>query len=164
MTAKEYKEAENQVIKMIQKEPFFSEKDARLKVLETVRNEEGMICLKTKIINRKYNEDFLYPAVLHAQQEIVMPEYLGVLVQKPKRRVSSTIKFGHIALTGSDYRKRIDCPVGVIAQLIPEKDKWVIFVKIKTSQSTLLRFVQKIYPLEVDSSKDISNPCKDLKK
>ncbi|GFU12865.1 uncharacterized protein NPIL_54901 [Nephila pilipes] len=176
---------------MVQKESFFSEKYARLKTLETIRDEEGMIRMKTKIMNRKDIEDF-YPVVLPAQHEgsakdidnvelrvlnrrlryretlhkdlrnRFRSEYLGVLVQKSKRRVSNTIKIGHIVLIGSDNRKRIDWSLQVIAELIPGKDKQARLVKAKTSHSTLFGPIQKIYSLEVDSSKDISNPYKDL--
>ncbi|GFT62365.1 hypothetical protein NPIL_589341 [Nephila pilipes] len=48
-------------------------------------------------------------------------EYLAVLVQKPKKRVSNTIKIGHVVLIGSDSRGRIDLPLVVIAELITEK-------------------------------------------
>ncbi|GIY30144.1 hypothetical protein CEXT_326021 [Caerostris extrusa] len=65
LTAKEHQEVENRVIKMVQKESFLSKKDTMLKTLETFRDEEEeMIRLKTKIINRKDYEDFLYPVVL----------------------------------------------------------------------------------------------------
>ncbi|GFS42091.1 hypothetical protein NPIL_444651 [Nephila pilipes] len=86
-------------------------------------------------------------------------EYLGVFVQKPKRRVSNTIKVGQIVLIGINNRKRIDRPLGLIVELIPRKDK---LIKVNTSQSTFLRPIQRMYPLEVDSNKDIRYPCKGL--
>ncbi|GFS36800.1 KRR1 small subunit processome component homolog [Nephila pilipes] len=67
LIAKKYQEAENRVIKMVQKVSCLSEKDVRLKTLVTIRDEEGVLRLKTKIINRKDYEDFLYPGVLPAQ-------------------------------------------------------------------------------------------------
>ncbi|GFS38616.1 hypothetical protein NPIL_572651 [Nephila pilipes] len=78
LTTKEYQEAEDRVIKMVQKESFFSEKDTSLKTFETIRDEEGMIRLKTKIINRKDNANFLYPVVLPAQHEVVKCLILNV--------------------------------------------------------------------------------------
>ncbi|GIY91773.1 hypothetical protein CEXT_251811 [Caerostris extrusa] len=67
-----------------------------------------------------------------------------------------------VVLIGSDNRKRIDWPPGVITEFIPGKDKQVRLIKVKTSHCTLLRLIQRIYPLEVDSSKDLSNPFTDL--
>ncbi|GIY17373.1 DUF5641 domain-containing protein [Caerostris darwini] len=84
--------------------------------------------------------------------------YLGHFVQKPKRRISNTFKIGQIVLIGSDNRKRIDWPLGVITEFIPGKDKQVRLVKVKTSHCTLSRPIQRIYPFDVDSSKDFSNP------
>ncbi|GIY21415.1 hypothetical protein CDAR_3831 [Caerostris darwini] len=81
----------------------------------------------------------------------------GVLGQNPKRRISNSFKIGQVVLIGSDNRKRIDWPPGVITEFIPGKDKQVRLKKVKTSHCTLLRLIQRIYSLEVDSSKDLSN-------
>ncbi|GFT60623.1 hypothetical protein NPIL_405671 [Nephila pilipes] len=75
---------------MVQKEAFLSKKDAKLKTLETIRDEEGIIRLKTKIIKRKDYEDFLYTAVLPDQQEV------------PVFQAGETILFiGHSINTGN---------------------------------------------------------------
>ncbi|GIY72549.1 hypothetical protein CDAR_310711 [Caerostris darwini] len=58
---------------------------------------------------------------------------------------------GQVVLIGSDNRKRIDWPLGVITEFIPGKDKQVRLIKVKTSHCTLLCHIQRVFPLEVDS-------------
>ncbi|GIY41782.1 DUF5641 domain-containing protein [Caerostris darwini] len=77
-------------------------------------------------------------------------------------RYRQTLHKGQVVLIGSDNRKRIDRPFGVKTEFIPGKNKQVRLMKEKTSHCTLLRPIQMIYPLEVDSSKDFSNPLTDL--
>ncbi|GFU93973.1 integrase catalytic domain-containing protein [Trichonephila clavipes] len=55
---------------MIQTEFFLSEEN-RLKSLQTFKNDNGIIRLKTKIIYRKDREDFLRPIVLPPKHEVI---------------------------------------------------------------------------------------------
>ncbi|GBN53763.1 hypothetical protein AVEN_128849-1 [Araneus ventricosus] len=50
--------------------------------------------------------------------------------------------------------KRINWPLGKVVQLIEGKDEVVRLVKIHTKQGDLLRPIQRLYPLEVNSPND----------
>ncbi|GIY52394.1 endonuclease [Caerostris extrusa] len=110
---------------------------------------------------RLLNKRFRYRQTLHkGLRNRFRSEYLGVPVQKPKRRISNTFKIGQVVLIGSDNRKRIDWPLGVITEFIPGKDKQVRLIKVKTSH--FITPYSRINPLEIDSSKDFSSTFKDL--
>ncbi|XP_035220808.1 uncharacterized protein LOC118193777 [Stegodyphus dumicola] len=80
-------------------------------------------------------------------------EYLGQLVQKAGTS-DKIFKVGEVVLVGSENQKRINWPLAVIEELYPGRDGHVRVVKVKTPLGHLVRPVQKIYPLEVNSSED----------
>jgi len=55
---------------MIQKNSFISEEDEKLRNLNSFRDEQGVIRIKTKIIYRN-DEDLLKPVVLPSQHEVI---------------------------------------------------------------------------------------------
>ncbi|XP_035218848.1 uncharacterized protein LOC118192066 [Stegodyphus dumicola] len=79
-------------------------------------------------------------------------EYLGQLVQKATS--DKIFKVGEVVLVGSENQKRLNWPLAVIEELYPGRDGHVRVVKVKTPLGHLVRPVQKIYPLEVNSSGD----------
>ncbi|XP_035228353.1 uncharacterized protein LOC118200503 [Stegodyphus dumicola] len=80
-------------------------------------------------------------------------EYLGQLVQKAGTS-DKIFKVGEVVLVGSENQKRLNWPLAVIEELYPGRDGHVRVVKVKTPLGHLVRPVQKIYPLEVNSSGD----------
>ncbi|GFY79063.1 DUF5641 domain-containing protein [Trichonephila inaurata madagascariensis] len=66
----------------------------------------------------------------------------------------------------ADNKKRIIWPLGRIIEIIPGKDGQVRLVRVQTSQQEFLRPIQRIYPLEISSSDNLSAPMipDDLKK
>ena len=65
--------------------------------------------------------------------------------------VTEKLKIGDIVLIGSDNQKRINWPIARVQELLPGRDGKVRVVKVKTHNGTLLRPVQRLYPLEVQS-------------
>ncbi|XP_035232679.1 uncharacterized protein LOC118204473 [Stegodyphus dumicola] len=63
-------------------------------------------------------------------------------------------KLAKKVLVGSENQKRLNWPLAVIEELYPGRDGHVRVVKVKTPLGHLVRPVQKIYPLEVNSSRD----------
>ncbi|XP_035228052.1 uncharacterized protein LOC118200221 [Stegodyphus dumicola] len=86
-------------------------------------------------------------------------EYLGQLVQKAGTS-DKIFKVGEVVLVGSENQKRLNRPLAVIEELYPGRDGHVRVVKVKTPLGHLIRPVQKIYPLEVNSSGDPVIPDK----
>ncbi|GFX67811.1 integrase catalytic domain-containing protein [Trichonephila clavipes] len=85
-------------------------------------------------------------------------EYLGQLIQRQKQHPqSSNIQVGDIVLIGDDWKKRLQWPLARVIKLIPGKDGLVRTVKLKTQSCTLIRPIQRVFPLEV-SVNDIKNP------
>ncbi|GFT80068.1 DUF5641 domain-containing protein [Nephila pilipes] len=69
-------------------------------------------------------------------------EYLGQLVQKRSFKTSKSISAGDIVLVGSDNLKKIYGPLGKIIELLQSKDKGIRLVRVKTTNSMLLRPIQ----------------------
>ncbi|GFX74742.1 integrase catalytic domain-containing protein [Trichonephila clavipes] len=84
-------------------------------------------------------------------------EYLAQLIQRQKQHPqSSNIQAGDIVLIGDDWKKRHQWPLARVIKLIPGKDGLVRTVKLKTQSCTLIRPIQRVFPLEV-SGNDITN-------
>ncbi|GIY19699.1 reverse transcriptase [Caerostris extrusa] len=101
-----------------------------------------MVALQILMMSSKdfLNRRFRYRQMLHKSlRNRFISEYLGVLAQKKsKRTTSNSFKIGQIVLIGSDNRKRIDWPLGVITEFIPGKDKQVRLIKVKTPHCTFI--------------------------
>lgn len=85
-------------------------------------------------------------------------EYLGQLKLftskiAPIRRV----KVGEIVLVGNDNDKRMDWPIGQIVETFPGKDAEVRLVRVRTSGGQMLRPVQRIFPLEIEVMKEVTD-------
>ncbi|CAL1297242.1 unnamed protein product [Larinioides sclopetarius] len=86
-------------------------------------------------------------------------EYLGQLIQRQKQNPqskSSNISEGDIVLIGDDVKKRLLWPLARVIELILGKDGLVRTVKLKTESCTLIRPIQRVFPLEL-SVNDLSN-------
>ncbi|XP_054721262.1 uncharacterized protein LOC129231039 [Uloborus diversus] len=79
-------------------------------------------------------------------------EYLGQLRQFAlKKRKSDPVKIGDIVLLEDMTRKRINWPLAKVVEIFPGKDDIVRLAKVKTENGMLLRPVQRLYPLEINS-------------
>ncbi|GFY77867.1 DUF5641 domain-containing protein [Trichonephila inaurata madagascariensis] len=84
-------------------------------------------------------------------------EYLGQLIQRQKQHPqSSNIHLGDIVLIRDDWKKRLQWPLARVIKLISGKDGLVRTVKLKTQSCTLIRPIQRVFPLEV-SGNDVTS-------
>ncbi|GFS92566.1 DUF5641 domain-containing protein [Trichonephila clavipes] len=65
-----------------------------------------------------------------------------------------------MVLIGNDNKKRLSWPIAKIIELIPGRDGEIRTVRLKTQHGTVIRPVQRIFPLEVQA---IANSDKELK-
>ncbi|GBL61374.1 hypothetical protein AVEN_99953-1 [Araneus ventricosus] len=82
-------------------------------------------------------------------------EYLGQLVQKHNEKHSRNPQVGEIVLVGDDNKKRLFWVLAKIIELIPGRDGKIRTVKLKTQHGTVLRPIQRIYPLEIYSNQSV---------
>ncbi|GBM58672.1 hypothetical protein AVEN_251935-1 [Araneus ventricosus] len=82
-------------------------------------------------------------------------EYLGQLVQKHNEKRSRNPQVGEIVLVGDDNKKRLFWVFAKIVELIPGRDGRIRTVKLKTQHGTVLRPIQRIYPLEIYSNQSV---------
>ncbi|GFY07953.1 transposable element Tcb2 transposase [Trichonephila clavipes] len=89
-------------------------------------------------------------------------EYLGLLIQnKNKKGPLSEVRLGEIVLIGDDIKKRMHWPLAKVIRLIPGKDGKIRTVELKTRTGTMLRPIQRVYPLEVQSTETPNDPLND---
>lgn len=81
-------------------------------------------------------------------------EYLGFL-RSTKGSPINTTKVGDVVLIGSDDKKRLDWPLGVVLEIFPGKDKIHRLAKVRTAKGVYLRPFQRLYPLELSAEDDM---------
>ncbi|GFW72427.1 DUF5641 domain-containing protein [Trichonephila clavipes] len=81
-------------------------------------------------------------------------QYLSELIQKSNEKSSREPKVGEIVLMGDDNQKRLFWPMARISELIPGRDGKIRTVKLKTWHGTVLRPVQRVYPLEIHANEN----------
>lgn len=84
-------------------------------------------------------------------------EYLSILVQRGSERKLDNLQVGDVVLIGADGKKRLDWPMGRIMEFLPGKDGKVRLARVKTASSTVLRPLQRLYPLEVSSELEVES-------
>ncbi|GFR33142.1 DUF5641 domain-containing protein [Trichonephila clavata] len=77
-------------------------------------------------------------------------EYLGLLVQKA-HKTSRAFKVGEIFLI-ENPNKRLYWPLGKVVELIPGRDGKVRTLKLRCSNSEIIRPIQRVFPLEIQSA------------
>ncbi|GFY28277.1 39S ribosomal protein L49, mitochondrial [Trichonephila clavipes] len=87
-------------------------------------------------------------------------EYLSELIQKQNDNRVREPRIGEMVLIGIDNKKRLSWPIAKIIELIPGRDGKIRTVRLKTQHGTVIRPVQRIFPLEVQA---IANSDKELK-
>ncbi|GFY65829.1 integrase catalytic domain-containing protein [Trichonephila inaurata madagascariensis] len=87
-------------------------------------------------------------------------EYLGELIQKQNDNRVREPRVGEMVLIGHDNKKRLSWLIAKIIELIPGRDGEIRTVRLKTQHGTVIRPVQRIFPLEVQA---IANSDKELK-
>ncbi|GFW28507.1 DUF5641 domain-containing protein [Trichonephila clavipes] len=87
-------------------------------------------------------------------------EYLSELIQKQNDNRVREPRIGEMLLIGNDNKKRLSWPIAKIIELIPGRDGEIRTVRLKTQHGTVIRPVQRIFPLEVQA---IANSDMELK-
>ncbi|GFS95279.1 DUF5641 domain-containing protein [Nephila pilipes] len=82
-------------------------------------------------------------------------EYLGQLVQKHNEKQSRNPQGGEIVLVGYDNEKRLFRTLTKVIELISGHDETIHTVKLKTQHGTVIRPIQRIYPLEIYSKESV---------
>lgn len=94
----------------------------------------------------------------HLMQELKQrfrKEYLSQLIQRPKGKGASTLKEGDVVLVGCEQQKRVVWPLARIVALFPGKDGVSRVAKLRLQDGTLIRPIERLYPLEIDSREDL---------
>ncbi|GFW57408.1 integrase catalytic domain-containing protein [Trichonephila clavipes] len=78
-----------------------------------------------------------------------------------KRGPLSEVRLGEIVLIGDDIKKRMHWPLAKVIRLITGKDGKIRTVELKTRTGTMLRPIQRVYPLEVQSTETPNDPLND---
>jgi len=94
--------------------------------------------------------------IMNRLRERFVNEYLAELVEFAKKIPKSEIKVGDLVLVGSDNQARVYWPIAKVTTLVPGKDGIcrLAFVRVKIGKQIkeIMRPVQRLYPLELDTS------------
>jgi hypothetical protein len=82
-------------------------------------------------------------------------EYLANLVHRGKMEKVRELEIGDVVLVGSDQRKRLLLPMGIITELLPGADGKSRVANVRVKDGILLRPVQRLFPLEISSKADV---------
>ncbi|GFU26272.1 DUF5641 domain-containing protein, partial [Trichonephila clavipes] len=75
-------------------------------------------------------------------------EYLSELIQKQNDNRVREPRIGEMVLIGNDNKKRLSWPIAKIIELIRDRDGEIRIVRLKTQHGTVIRPVQRIFPLK----------------
>ncbi|UYV80830.1 hypothetical protein LAZ67_19001901 [Cordylochernes scorpioides] len=84
----------------------------------------------------------------------IQSEYLGQLVQKANERTPK-LSVGDVVIVKVEDKRRLHWPMARIVELLTGRDGHSRVAKVRTKLGTLIRPVQKLYPLEVSSGDPI---------
>ncbi|GFU29513.1 DUF5641 domain-containing protein [Nephila pilipes] len=85
---------------------------------------------------------------------------ISELIQKQNDNPMREPRVGEVVLIGDDNKKRLFWPIAKIIELIPGRDGEIRTVRLKTQHGSVIRPVQRIFPLEIQA---IANNDKELK-
>ena len=78
--------------------------------------------------------------------------YLRSLPPWQGSSVKNELRVGSVILVGDDKSTRLQWPMGVVTKVFPSTDGKVRSVEIKTAKGFLIRSIQRIFDLEVNSN------------
>jgi len=96
--------------------------------------------------------------LLDELKERFRKEYLGQLIQRGKEQKTRMLKVGDIVLMEKANQKRVLWPMARIEELFPGKDGQVRTAMVRTKTGRFLRPLQRLFPLEVDTTEFIPDP------
>ena len=108
------------------------------------------------IDSQKLRKRFIYRVKLRQDlRNRFRNEYLGLLKCYVKSPKESSIVVGDLVLVGDNNVKRINWPLAKVVRTIPGRDGKVRVVEVKTQSGTILRPIQRIYPLEIQYDSEL---------
>ncbi|KAF2895560.1 hypothetical protein ILUMI_10614 [Ignelater luminosus] len=176
LSARKFCEAEKTVLRFLQEESFSGDQDSRIKDFRAYTDRDNLIRIKTLITQRDDDINVRESVVLNPKHPVVMSlishyheklqhvevqtvlneirEKFWILqVALPKNRVGNAVPFeiSGVDFAGPVYQKRLDWPLAKILETITGKDGEIRVVRLKTANAKLVRPVQRIYQLEINS-------------
>jgi hypothetical protein len=88
-------------------------------------------------------------------QQRFRKEYLAHLVHRGKGEKNGDLQVGDVVLVGSDNKKRLFWPMGLIMELLPGVDGKCRVAKVRVKEGLLIRPLQRLYPLEISSKSEV---------
>ena len=82
-------------------------------------------------------------------------EYLGLLMEKSCQQKPRELSVNDIVIVGVDNKKRYDWPLARILELIKSQDGAVRVARVQTGKGTLIRPIQRLYPMEMSCSASV---------
>ncbi|GFS29148.1 bel12-ag transposon polyprotein [Nephila pilipes] len=150
--------AQKIIFRVVQKECYSNEETRKnLRGLQVFEDEEGILRLKSRLINKEESKYVISPIILPSKhlakvrenlKQRFKREYLGFLRSSITKR-EDKINVGDIVLIGTDDKKRLHWLLERVLEPFPGKDGIIRLVKLRTEKGNVLRPIQRLYPLEL---------------
>ncbi|GFT60919.1 uncharacterized protein NPIL_369381 [Nephila pilipes] len=141
LTNEELLNAQKIIFRVVQKECYSNEETRKhLRGLQVFEDEEGILRLKSRLINEEESKYFISPIILPSK-------HLAVRRFIAQEHVSNKHEGTFTLLT--ILRERLHWLLGRVLELFPGKDGIIRLVKLRTEKGNVLRPIQRLYPLEL---------------
>ncbi|GFU17750.1 DUF5641 domain-containing protein [Nephila pilipes] len=180
LTNEELLNAQKIIFRIVQKECYSNEETRKnLRGLQVFENEEGILRLKSRLINEEESKYFISPIILPSKHLADIPlnnvsdldqiEKTNIVlrwryIQKVRENLKQRFKREYLGFLRSSVTKREDkINVGDVVligtddkkrlhwllELFPGKDGIIRLVKLRTEKGNVLRPIQRLYHLEL---------------
>ncbi|GFT02338.1 bel12-ag transposon polyprotein [Nephila pilipes] len=158
LTNEELLNAQKIIFRVVQKECYSNEGTRKhLRCLQVFEDEEGILRLKSRLINEEESKYFISPIILPSKHLADIPlnnvsdldqiEETNIVlrwryIQKVRENLKQRFKREYLGFLRSSVTKRKD-------KINVGKDGIIRLVKLRTEKGNVLRPIQRLYPLEL---------------
>ncbi|GFS70441.1 uncharacterized protein NPIL_198891, partial [Nephila pilipes] len=158
LTNEELLNAQKIIFRVVQKECYSNEETRKnLRGLQVFEDEEGILRLKSRLINEEESKYFISPIILPSKHLADIPlnnvfdldqiEKTNIVlrwryIQKVRENLKQRFKRKYLGFLRSSVTKRED-------KINVGKDGIIRLVKLRTEKGNVLRPIQRLYPLEL---------------
>ncbi|GFS88515.1 bel12-ag transposon polyprotein [Nephila pilipes] len=148
LTNEELLNAQKILFRVVQKECYSNEETRKhLRGLQVFEDEEGILRLKSRLINEEESKYFISPIILPSKHLAGVPGFLRSSVTKREDKIN----VGDIVLIGTDDKKRLHWLLGRVLELFPGKDGIIRLVKLRTEKGKRTKTNPTIVPFGIET-------------
>ncbi|GFT14614.1 bel12-ag transposon polyprotein [Nephila pilipes] len=142
--------AQKIIFRVVQKECYSNEETRKhLRGLQVFEDEEGILRLKSRLINEEESKYFISPIILPSKHLSDIPlNNVSDLDQIEKTNI--VLRGRYIQKVRENLKQRFKREyLGFLRSSVTKREDKIILVKLRTEKGNVLRPIQRLYPLEL---------------